>query len=156
MQAAFTAAEGGDKPRPYTLKMRPARDWGLRRRRLVQPADGSSPLARPQRAQAKCLALIRLLATIGHELRRPRTDALRDGIRELRTEVGNVNYRILYFSHGTDCVVLTHGITKEGKVPDAEINSAVAKRLLFKANPDKHTFYETEQYYEEAKDTEDH
>ncbi len=123
--------------------------------------DGSVPLIdwlgklRPKRVQAKCLALIRMLATMGHELKRPRTDTLRDGIRELRTEVGNVNYRLLYFFHGNDCVVLTHGITKEGKVPDAEIDSAIEKKLLFKANPDKHTFYETEQYYEETKDTED-
>lgn len=122
--------------------------------------DGSVPVIdwlgklRPKRAKAKCLALIKLLSMFDHELKRPRTDTLRDGIRELRTEVGNVNYRLLYFFHGSDCVVLTHGITKEAQMPNADIDRAVQMKLRFKANPDKHTFHETEQYYEEAKDTE--
>jgi len=123
---------------------------------FYQELDGSVPLIdwleklESKRAKAKCLALVKLLSVIGQELRRPRADTLRDGIRELRTEVSNVNYRILYFVYGNDCVVLSHGITKNSMVPDSEINKAIERRLLFRLNPDKHTFYETRRYYEET------
>ena len=112
--------------------------------------DGTVPLLlwlerlRPTRVQAKCLALIKLLGQMGYELHRPRADALRDGIRELRTEDGQVNYRILYFFHGKDCVVLTHGITKEGNVPTREIDRAVAMKERFQKRPEEHTYFETE------------
>jgi putative component of toxin-antitoxin plasmid stabilization module len=118
--------------------------------------DGAVPFIewleqlKPKRVRGKCLALVKLLASMGYELHRPRSDALRDGLRELRTEVGNVNYRVLYFFHGKDCVVLTHGITKEDKVPDSEINRAIAMKDNYQKNPDKHTYYESEQYYEES------
>lgn len=118
--------------------------------------DGSVPLMswldkiRPKRVKAKCLALLKLLALMGYELKRPRTDALRDGIRELRTEIGNVNYRLLYFFHGKDCVVISHGITKEAEVPDSEIDKAIKNREAYKQDPEKHSYFETEQYYEES------
>lgn len=119
---------------------------------VIQFLDGQ----KDKRVKAKCIALIRLLAKMGYELKRPRSDALRDGIRELRTEVGNVNYRLLYFFHGQNCVVISHGITKEKEVPDAEINAAVANKELYKSDPKKHTYTESEQYYEEQEeDTED-
>lgn len=104
---------------------------------------------KPARVKAKCLALIRLLAQEGYELKRPRSDALRDGIRELRTEIQNVNYRLLYFFHGQNCVVISHGITKEAEVPDKEIDAAIAHKELYKTDPEKYSYYETEQYYEE-------
>jgi hypothetical protein len=71
---------------------------------FFKDADGSVPVlewldsirARDERAFKKCFGLIRLLEQFGHELRRPRADMLRDGVYELRTKVGNVNYRILY------------------------------------------------------------
>jgi hypothetical protein len=34
---------------------------------------------------------------MGHELRRPEADFLRDGIYELRASLGGVHHRILYF-----------------------------------------------------------
>ncbi len=40
------------------------------------------------------------LKQLGHELRRPEVDYLRDQIYELRWRMGHVNYRILYFFHG--------------------------------------------------------
>ncbi len=104
---------------------------------------------RPKRAKAKCIALIKLLAQEGYELKRPRTDTLRDGIRELRTEIDNVNYRLLYFFHGQNCVVISHGITKANEIPDKEIDAAIANRELYKSDPEKYTYGETEQYYEE-------
>lgn len=53
-----------------------------------------------RRAYAKCVARIDTLASLGHELRRPMADYLRDGVYELRVRHGHVNYRILYFFHG--------------------------------------------------------
>jgi len=94
-----------------------------------------------------------LLAKFGYELKRPRSDALRDGIRELRTEVSNANYRMLYFFYGQNCVIISHGITKEKEIPDSEINTAIANKELYKSNPEKYTYYESERYYEE--ETED-
>jgi phage-related protein len=123
---------------------------------FFKEADNTVPVIsfldaqRPVRVKAKCIALIRLLAQEGYELKRPRTDTLRDGIRELRTEVQNVNYRLLYFFHGQDCVVISHGITKEGAVPDKEIDVAIANKELYKSKPEKYSYAETEQYYEES------
>ena len=53
-----------------------------------------------ERAWANCRARIELLADLGHELRRPAADYLRDGIYELRAKQGHVQYRLLYFFHG--------------------------------------------------------
>lgn len=57
-------------------------------------------------AFAKCVAQIERLEEMGHELRRPTADFLRDGIYELRASKGSVNYRLLYFfsqSNGRRC-----------------------------------------------------
>jgi DNA-binding XRE family transcriptional regulator len=51
---------------------------------------------RNRKAFNKCLFLLSLLEEFGSDLRRPRADLLRDGVYELRTEVGNVQYRLLY------------------------------------------------------------
>jgi phage-related protein len=118
--------------------------------------DGTVPLIdwleslQEKRARSKCLALVKLLSVMGHDLRRPRSDALRAGIRELRTEAGHVNYRILYFFYGKDCVVLSHGLTKDSSVPDSEINKAIERKTAFASDPDKHTFYETNENDEET------
>jgi|694.fasta_scaffold07304_16 phage-related protein len=116
---------------------------------VIQFLDGQAN----KKVKAKCIALIRLLAKFGYELKRPRSDGLRDGIRELRTEVGNVNYRLLYFFHGQNCVVISHGITKGKEVPDSEIDKAIENKELYKSDPKKYTYTESEQYYEEE-DTE--
>jgi hypothetical protein len=49
-------------------------------------------------------------------------------------------YRILYFFHGREVAVLSHLVTKEGKVPDSEIDRAILRKLKFEADPEKHTF----------------
>ncbi|HUK56850.1 MAG TPA: type II toxin-antitoxin system RelE/ParE family toxin [Nitrospiria bacterium] len=71
----------------------------------------------PKRIQAKARVRIERLAEIGHELRRPEADYLRDGVYELRWRFQSVNYRILYFFHGRDVIVLSNGLTKEDRVP---------------------------------------
>ena len=60
------------------------------------------------------------LHELGHELRRPEADLLRDGIYELRVALQGMNYRMLYFFHGREAVVVSHGIIKERVVPPRE------------------------------------
>lgn len=55
---------------------------------------------RDKKVYAKCVVAIELLHQLGHELRRPIADYLRDGVYELRPKSGRVNYRILYFFRG--------------------------------------------------------
>ncbi len=97
-----------------------------------------------RRAYAKCVARIQRLAAEGHALRRPEADYLRDGIYELRIRHGHVNYRILYFFHGRNVVILSHGLTKEAQVPDAEIERAIRRKIALEVNPDDHIWEETD------------
>jgi putative component of toxin-antitoxin plasmid stabilization module len=92
------------------------------------------------RAYAKCVVRLHRLAELGHELRRPETDFLRDGIYELRSRLGRVHYRLLYFFHGQNVAIVASGVTKEGSVPPIEINRAIARKRAFAANPRSHTF----------------
>lgn len=87
------------------------------------------------KAYVKCLERILQLERLGHELRRPAADILRNKIHELRAKLGKVHYRILYFFYEQERNVacLTHGFTKEGPVPDTEIEYAIeAKKLVDK------------------------
>ena len=107
--------------------------------------DGSVPILDwldeiPGKAQIKCLARLKRLEQLGHELRRPEADLLRDGIYELRVGLQGINYRILYFFHGNMAAVVSHGLTKERRVPPREIDEAVERKQLFEANPKRHTF----------------
>jgi phage-related protein len=88
---------------------------------------------------AKCLVGIELLKASGNELRRPTADILRDGIYELRIGFRGMNYRLLYFFHGRQAAVISHGIVKESKVPSREIDRALVRMNKFKADPKRHT-----------------
>ena len=98
-----------------------------------------------RRAYETCVAAVERLAAFGHELRRPLSDLLRDGIHELRIRKGRVNYRILYFFHGRDLAILGHAITKESVVPDIEIERCVRRRRAFESDPEGHTYLEEEE-----------
>lgn len=74
---------------------------------------------RKPKAYVKCAYLLELLGEFGSELRRPRADYLRDGIYELRTMDGNVNYPILYGFVGRNVARLAAGLTKEKNRADA-------------------------------------
>lgn len=114
---------------------------------LYQEQDGTIPvldwlkeLQRKNRpAFEKCLFLLNLLEEFGHELRRPRADLLRDGVYELRTEVRNVHYRLLYGFAGKDIAIVAHALTKEAKVPDRDINLAAARLAKVRQSPRKYT-----------------
>jgi phage-related protein len=97
----------------------------------------------PPKAQDKCIVRIERLRKLGHELRRPEADFLRDDIYELRTSFQSVNHRILYFFH-QQTAVISHGLTKEKQVPEREIELALRHRKLFEKDPAKYTYEENE------------
>jgi hypothetical protein len=111
---------------------------------LYREADGTVPLLQwldelSAKVREKCLFRIRRLAALGHELRRPEADYLRDGIYELRVGLRGQNFRMLYFFHGSVAAVLSHGLIKEDRVPLKEIDQAIARKQAFEANPVAHT-----------------
>src|SRR6266404_1566380 len=95
-----------------------------------------------EKAWANCRARIVLLSQLGHELRRPAVDFLRDGIYELRAKQGHVQYRILYFFHDRNVAVLSHSITKEDSIPPVGIERALKRKRQFEQNPENHTYAE--------------
>ncbi|MEX2264371.1 MAG: type II toxin-antitoxin system RelE/ParE family toxin [Bryobacteraceae bacterium] len=110
-----------------------------------EPKDDSVPLLEwledlPAKVQAKCTERIDRLGELGHELRRPEADFLRDGIYELRASHQGVHYRMLYFFAWKAVVVLSHGLTKTREVPPREIGQAVERKKKVEANFQKFTF----------------
>ncbi len=95
------------------------------------------------RAYAKCLVQIRRLAESGYALQRPAAAPLGGGLYELRMRHGRVHYRILYFFHA-NAAVLAHALTKEGAVPQADIDRARRRRRAFEHDPEGHTHAEAE------------
>ena len=110
-----------------------------------EPKDESVPLLEwldqlPTKVKAKCTERIDRLGELGHELRRPEADFLRDGIHELRASCQGVHYRMLYFFAGKAVVVLSHGLTKEREVRPREIDQAVERKRMIEADFEKFTF----------------
>jgi phage-related protein len=109
--------------------------------------DGSVPIVDwlselPPKARAKCRVKMERLAELGHELRRPEADLLRDKIYELRIRLQGINYRILYFFHRRAIAVLSHGIVKERTVPPKEIDQAIERRKKFEKAPEAYSYKE--------------
>lgn len=114
---------------------------------IYRESDGTVPLLDwldklPEVARDKCMNVIELLADRGNQLRRPVCDYLRDGIYELRTRSGTVNYRILYGFAGQNIVLLSHGFTKEKMIPKREVERAVKNLKSFKQDPNAHIYSE--------------
>lgn len=110
-----------------------------------EPKDDSVPLLEwlnemPVKVQAKCAERIDRLGELGHELRRPEADFLRDGIYELRASYQGVHYRMLYFFTGKAVVVVSHGLTKEREVPPKEMARAVERKKKVEVDFKKFTF----------------
>lgn len=91
---------------------------------------------------AKAQDRIERLRDLGHELRRPEADYLRDGIYELRVGLQGMNYRMLYFFHGRVAAVLAHDLVKEREVPPREIEEAIRRKRKFESEPARHTYKE--------------
>ncbi len=109
--------------------------------------DGTVPLIEwldklDSKALDKCRVAIDLLRQRGHELRRPQADYLRDGIYELRVGLRGINYRLLYFFHGRQAVVVSHAIVKKRVVPPKEIDRATGHKKAFEEAPQRHTYFE--------------
>ncbi len=79
------------------------------------------------------------LEELGHGLRRPEADYLRDDIYEPRIRFQSVNYRMLYFFHGLMAAIVSQGIKKEKEVPPKEIDLAIMRKRLFETDPEAHT-----------------
>jgi len=111
---------------------------------FYREADGIVPMldwldSLPSKVVAKCRVRIERLAELGHELRRPEADVLRDGIYELRVGFRGQHYRMLYFFNRNVAVVLSHGLGKERAVPPVEIDRAIERKKSFDRDPMKHT-----------------
>jgi phage-related protein len=119
--------------------------------RLYRDDDGSTPIVewlaaietRNRKTYEKCRSYLQRLADYGRELRRPTADFLRNGVYELRINHLGVNYRILYGFVGRDVVLVSHGITKERKVPAKEIDLAAERLAKYRSNP--RTYCSTEE-----------
>ncbi|MEX0677940.1 MAG: type II toxin-antitoxin system RelE/ParE family toxin [Pirellulales bacterium] len=114
---------------------------------LFRDTAGKVPLLEwlddlPRKARAKCIARIGRLAQLGHELRRPEADLLRDGIYELRVGLSGIHYRMLYFYYARGVAVLSHGLKKRREVPPNEIDLAVRRKDQFQHAPATHTHEE--------------
>lgn len=116
---------------------------------IYQDKEGSSPIVdwlqelkmTNRKGFAQCVGRISQLESTGYELRRPSADYLRDGIYELRAKHLRVQYRILYFFHGQNVAILSHGMIKEqSAVPDLEIEQAIRRKQKFIENPKAHTY----------------
>ncbi len=110
-----------------------------------EPGAGPAPLLEwldglPGKVQAKCIARVDRLGELGHDLRRPEADFLRNGIYELRASYQGVHYRMLYFFAGRAAVVLSHGLTKERAVPPREIDLAIERKKRVEADFERFTF----------------
>jgi phage-related protein len=91
--------------------------------------------------QDRCIDRLKKLKSQGHELRRPAAAPLRDGIYELRVRENKVRLRMLFFFHGREAVVVTHGLKKKScDVPPMEINRAIERKKRYEACPEAHTF----------------
>lgn len=109
--------------------------------------DGTVPFltwfdALTNKAQDKCRVRLERRRELGHELRRPEADYLRDGIYELRVGLQGMQYRMLYFFHGNVAAVVSHGLVKEQKVPPKDIDLAVRRKQRFEQAPQRHTYEE--------------
>jgi len=66
-------------------------------------------------------------------------DYLRDGIYELRIMYKRIQYRVLYFFHGSSIIVLSHGLKKTDLVPRIEIDKAMNRKRTFEQDPESHS-----------------
>ena len=116
--------------------------------RLFQDEDGTVPLLDwldqvPEKVCMKCTRAVARLSQLGFELhvgRRKEAAYLGNGLYELRVRHGSVNYRMLYFFYGKEAIVVTHGLQKERKVPNREINLALRRKRAYEENPERHTY----------------
>jgi phage-related protein len=95
----------------------------------------------PRKVQNKCYVRIERLEELGHELRRPESDLVEQGIHELRIRFQSVNYRMLYAFH-EKAAVLLHGLTKEKEIGAGDLKIALSRLNEFRKDPNMYTYSE--------------
>ena len=68
-----------------------------------------------KKSRAKVAAYLSLLEEEGPNLKRPYADIVRGKIRELRIHYSSTQFRVLYFFHVRDQIVLLHGFSKKAQ-----------------------------------------
>ncbi len=68
-----------------------------------------------KKSRAKVAAYLSLLEEEGPNLKRPYADVVRGKIRELRIHYSSNQYRVLYFFHMHDQIVLLHAFSKKSQ-----------------------------------------
>ncbi len=53
-----------------------------------------------------------------------------------------MNHRILYVFGARNLAILGHALTKEAKIPDADLERALRRKKAFEADPVSHSYYE--------------
>ncbi len=101
---------------------------------FYETADGQQPVADfldslDDKMAAKLIGLMEILEEKGTELRMPYSEALDDGIFELRCKFGNQISRALYFFFVGKRIIITNGfIKKTQKTPPGELKLAKDRR----------------------------
>ncbi len=85
---------------------------------LYTAERGNSPIDEfldglDEKSRAKVAAYLSLLEEEGPNLKRPYADVIRGKIRELRVHYSSNQYRVLYFFHVRNQIVLVHAFTKK-------------------------------------------
>jgi hypothetical protein len=116
------------------ILLRPPTPW------VIHGRSGRQVIGAPQGAIISGIRGAKISGTRkGFELRRPLADLLRDGIHELRAKRRGINYRMLYFFHGRQAIVVSHGFVKQrSRVPESEIRRAIEHMARFNADPMTH------------------
>jgi phage-related protein len=112
--------------------------------RLFRDSDGSVPVldwldGLPDKSLTKCRVKLERFSLLGHEIRRPEADYLHSGIYELRASARGIHHRLLYFFVDRWAIVVSHGIVKEDRVPEREIDLAILQRTLVERDPGRYT-----------------
>ncbi len=101
---------------------------------FYETEDGKKPVEEfldslNEKMAAKMVGLMELLEEKGNELRMPYSEALGDGIFELRCKQGTDITRALYFFYYGGKIIITNGFTKKTqKTPPNEIKIAKQRR----------------------------
>lgn len=53
-----------------------------------------------------------------------------------------MHFRLLYFFYGQNVAILAHALTKEGRVPEADLETAFRRKRELEENPKDHVHEE--------------
>jgi len=79
--------------------------------------------------QAKAVANLSVLEERGYTLKEPHVKPLRDGLKELRFKIAAGQYRIFFFFHVGDTVVLLHTLQKKTQETPKQDLKIALKRM---------------------------